>query len=330
MKFTKKIISKQVAVLSVIALVVAFLFPILAKAQNPASFLGGNIMTGTNNTSGDGTWIDPVSASPGEVIEFRVVAQNQTPGVTINNVKVSANLPAERSVSPTASATVTGDNASAVTDTVVVNVVGGSQQGFAYIPGHGRLFSPGCPSGCDVGDEVVSGGLNVGSLGPGESTQVLFKAYVTNIVSATPTPTISPTATPTVVPTVPPTVVPTQPPSPTPQPQGNITELINELINDIRNENRNSQDQTQNNNQTVNVTQSTAAVSAPVVAQAAVKPIVAPVKELPKTGLPLAVWALASLLPAGLGMKRINKKTEQNNSSSNVNHVWRKRVFNQE
>lgn len=170
----------------------AVLLPMLVLAQT-GTFQGGDIFTAVNNTDGQTTWANTVNADPGEVIEFRVLAWNIS-GTTINNVKVTANLPSAQATSLTASATVSGDNAASVSDTVVVNVVGGTQQGFAYLNGHARICMATCQSAPDT---VTTSGISVGNLGPGESAQVLWKAHVTNFIAApTPTPTPSPSPSP--------------------------------------------------------------------------------------------------------------------------------------
>ena len=53
---------------------------------------------------------------------------------------------------------------------------------------------------------------------------------------------------------------------------------------------------------------------------------VAGVKELPKTGLPLAVWAAAAFVPAGLKLRRF-KRGLSNDLSSHPNYIWEDRSF---
>lgn len=225
LKFRLLLIS-LIAILPVIAI---FTFYSVVAAQ---TFASGNHFLAANVTSG-ATWSDPQSGTPGQVIEFRMLAQNTEPNTTINNAKVTASLPSTPGTTITATATVSADNAASVSDTATINVTGGEMQGFAYIAGHVRIFSASCPSGCAGPDTVTSSGVSVGNLAFGESAQVLFKAYITNnpnptptptptpVVTPTPTPVVTPTPTPVVTPTPSPTPVVSPTPTPTPAPQGN-------------------------------------------------------------------------------------------------------------
>ncbi|MFA6454147.1 MAG: hypothetical protein WCV81_05480 [Microgenomates group bacterium] len=55
---------------------------------------------------------------------------------------------------------------------------------------------------------------------------------------------------------------------------------------------------------------------------------VAPVEELPKTGLPLAAWSLVGFLPAGFGLKRFSRTNKDN--LDRPLHIWQKREFEKE
>ncbi|MDD2823546.1 MAG: hypothetical protein PHQ59_05735 [Candidatus Daviesbacteria bacterium] len=55
---------------------------------------------------------------------------------------------------------------------------------------------------------------------------------------------------------------------------------------------------------------------------------VAPVEELPKTGLPLAAWSLVGFLPAGFGLKRFSKTNKENEGKPL--HIWQRREFEKE
>lgn len=310
-----KLFSKKIAFGCAALILAATLGVTLALAQAAPGFLGGNIMTATNNSSGSGAWSDPVSGNPGEVVEFRVVAQNQVPGTTANNVKVTASLPSARANPITASATVSADNASSMTDTATVNVNGGSQQGFAYIPGHVRVFSGSCPSGCAGPDSVTSSGVPVGNLGPGESAQVLFKAYITNIVPASPSPSPSPSPAATAAPVSQGGTV-SCPAGFTRTGEGsNIVCVQNQNQNTNTNTNTVTVNPTMTQTQTVQAAQPAASVPAPV-------RVVGPseLKELPKTGLPLVAWGLAGLLPVGAKLRKFGKIGEDN--TFNPSALW--------
>jgi hypothetical protein len=70
---------------------------------------------------------------------------------------------------------------------------------------------------------------------------------------------------------------------------------------------------------------------APVIQQPVQQPVVTPVaqvqsyvKELPNTGLPLAVWAAAAFLPAGLKFRRFAK---QNLETVSAQYLWEEKQF---
>lgn len=350
-----KINKKSIAITSaLIAISGAILFPVLVLAQATAVFRSGDIMTAGNRSHPTVDWGDPIDAAPGDAVEFRVVAQNTEPNSTMTNVTVTANLPSATATQLQASGTVSADNAASVSDTVAVNVTGGTTQAFAYLPGHARIFSNACPSGCAAGDTVTSNGINVGSLAWGESAQVLFKAYVTNFVAGTPTPTptvtVTPTPTPTVTvtPTPTPTGAPTVTPTPTPTPGavgGNNLQCPSGFVSIVSGSNIMCMQQSQNQNQSaaggsastgpinVSVAQPAGAVqlaAAPKVVAAApqVAGVSQKVTELPKTGLPVAAWVLSGLLPAGLGLRRFG--SGEKDQRSGARYLWQKREFEKE
>lgn len=101
----------------------------------------------------------------------------------------------------------------------------------------------------------------------------------------------------------------------------------NQNQNQAQNQNNN---QAQNNNQNVTATGGSSSSSSsssssvnltvnnPSTPQV-VSRVQTTVKELPKTGLPLAALALGGLLPAGLGLKKWSSKS---NSQSLANSIW--------
>lgn len=346
---------------TIFALLGMGIFTNLARAQGTTSFLGGNIMTVNNNARGGG-WNDPINALPGEAVEFRVLAQNQGSN-TANNVRVTGSLPSGRATTLVASSTVSADNAASVSDTATVNVENGTAQEFAYIPGHTTIFSPSCPSGCPGSDTIVGGGITVGNLDPGQSAQVTFKAYVSNIVGVTPTPTPTGTVTPTPTGTITPTATPTPTGTLTPTPTGTITPTVTitpsvapgnviqcpaGFVQTISGSNiicvQQVQSQSQNvttgdvsvNTGPVNVNVSQQAQAAPPAAPAAG---VAPVTQLPKTGLPFLAWTLPGLLPLGAGLKKFaagggsrhgRGAFGKGNSEQGARSIWQRREWERE
>lgn len=291
---------------ALVAMTGMLLFPRLSFAQSAPTFLTGDIVTATNNTTDpSGTWSDPVNATSGQIIEFRVMAQNQTPGTTAQNVTITAAVPVQPSPNPQVTATVSADNFPSTSDTATVHLTDGMQQGFAFVPGHVRIFSSSCPSGCVGSDSLATTGINVGNLAFGESVQVTFKAGLTNVPSSTPTP---PPSTPTVTPT---------PPTPTPSiggiqcGQGTVSVVINGAIQCQSQSQSQTVTQTNNNNQTVTVQASAPAAAQPAAPAPKVVTVAAtPVKQLPSTGLPIGGLALSGLAPVGWALRRFGKGNE--------------------
>lgn len=349
----KKWIALSGAVIAIIGFVIG---PNIIGAQQKPGFLIGNILVASNITSGDGDWHDPVNAVSGEKIEFSVLAQNMVPNTTVKNVRISARCHENPVRQPKASVLIRADNADTVTDTATVNLTDGKKQGLTYLPGHVRVFSKSCPNGCSGSDTVATGSLGVGNLGSGEAVQVAFKCLVTNNVTptptATPTKTPTPTATPTPTPTATPiaTPTPTEVPTLTPTPpQENVVQCPEGFVKTISGSNIICIQQVQSQNQTQNVVQevnasggsattgdvlvnvtSTGGTSAsttsvqPLVLSAATGP--SDVSELPKTGLPLAAWALTGLLPAGIGIRKFSSRGEKD-SKEGANYIWQWRQF---
>lgn len=316
----------------------------VSSAQAAASLAGGDFFQAFNNTTQEGTWRDPVSGAPGNVIEFRVTAKNNGDEVA-RRVQVwgstTGQVPQDPASQHVFSAKIAHVGGPELTDTVTVNIIG-KPQGMRYRVGHARLQGVtnlyNCPSACDIGDNVL-GGIEVGDIQPGTFVEVTYKADITNDVEPTPTPTPSPTPTPTPSPSPTPTPTPTPSPavSPSPSPSpaaggvscpdGTTQELRDNVIVCVQtintNTNTNTQTQTQNNNQNVTVTQTAPAPA--VVAAAAPSGQVLGVKELPKTGLPLVAWTALALLPAGLKIKKFSKVGED--AKSDPNYLWENRQF---
>lgn len=301
-----------------------------ARAQEVAGFRTGDLLVAANNTTGT-DWSDPVLANPGEAVEFNMLAQNIVPNSTAHNVVIAAFLPSAMHPSPlVAQAYVFSNDGGSVNDTVTVNFTGAQQQTFQYIPGHTRIFSPTCPSGCAGPDTVLGDGVPVGDLNYGESAQVLWKAYVSNFVveQPTPTPTLVPTPTPTLVPTPPPTMVPTPPPTHIPTPPPTIVPTPVPTLPPPPPTQVQNQTNNQNQNVTVNVPPAQGAVLA--VNTSAQPKVIAtsgtPITTLPKTGLPLAGWALMGLLPAGAGLKKkLGLGSAEQDETANF--IWEEREF---
>lgn len=205
---------KDKSLVSILALltlgILIFSFPYLAKATT--AFRSGNIFDGGNRTDRVVDWQDPIPADPGEVIEFRVLVQNDG-NENANNTTVKVDFPSTLSNTLVSTVHITSTNTTAVSDTVTVNVSGSTGQLHTLIPGHTKMYGPGC-NPCTLPDSIDGAGVTIGPVAPGTSNsfQVLFKAYVTN-KPPSPTPTPTPTATPTATPTPTPTATPTTSPT---------------------------------------------------------------------------------------------------------------------
>lgn len=289
-------------------LAVGLIGPLAFKAYADNLFAGGNFMTAVNNTQRNADWADPVSANPGEIIEYRMVAQNVQSGAVARDVTFHVNFPTSPSNSPQVQSVISANGVS-VSDTATVNVTGSAGYLINYESGHTRVFSPRCPNGCNADDSFRDGGnINVGDLAFGESAQVLFKAGITN-----PAPTPTPTPTPTPAPT------PTPTPTPTPAPVVPAPVNINNTNN---NTNNNSNSNTNNNNISVQATGGSVGVGAPAPAQSSQ---VLGVTTLPKTGLPELAWSALAFVPAGFGLRKFRgiKKTLADAPS----YIWENRKF---
>jgi len=365
------------------------------SARAAASLQGGDFMQAFNNTTQEGTWRDPVSANPGDVIEFRVTVRNNgdTPA---RDVQVWGSVTGQVPQDPAQQLVITGkindpDAASSITDTATVNINGNTPVGMRYYPGHARINGVtdiyNCPNTCNISDNGVLGGFEIGDIAPGDFAELTFKASLSAITptpTPTPTPTITPTPTPTVSVTPTPTPTPTVTITPTPTPTISITPTPTPTVSVtptptptvtitptptppqgsqtitlkcpdgrditvIAGENANvntlcqsqQQQQTQNNTQTNTQTQTATTGSsssssssnvtvnnpAPAVITTSATQVagVTAVKELPKTGLPLLVWAAAAFLPAGYKLRKLGSSGQILDETANF--IWEEREF---
>lgn len=310
-------------------------------AHASALLAGGDFMQAFNNTTQQGTWTDTVSANPGEIIEYRITARN-IGDQPADHVQVWGSITGQVPQGPDTQLVITGKIATAsnggneVTDTATVNVLGSAPQGLRYTIGHARLNGASCPNTCDIGDNVL-GGIDVGTIQPGDFVEVTFKAGLTNNVPS-PTPTATPTPTPTATPTPTPTSNPTPTPTVTPVggvtcPSGFVSVVSGSNILCMEQNQEQSQSQTAtggSSSSTVNVANSSTSpqvlvpVSTSTVKVAGTSTSMQ-VKELPKTGLPLAGWILSGFLPAGLGLKRFGSNSKDKIDSAK--YLWQKREF---
>lgn len=142
----------------------------------------GDVLVASNQTQGHTKWYDPENAYPGDVIAFNLYVENGCAGTIVHQVVVSTVLPSAAMNPLTAYGYIFSDNG-AIDDKVRVEVTG-DPQAFEYIPGHVWIVSPKCPSGCPGPDDIMTNGLSLGDLSPGQKADVSWLAYVTNYVAS--------------------------------------------------------------------------------------------------------------------------------------------------
>ncbi|MCX6816574.1 MAG: hypothetical protein NTZ93_01780 [Candidatus Beckwithbacteria bacterium] len=136
---------------------------------------GGDILAGKNLTLGNADYVDPVSGNADQTLRLRVRIVNQGT-VDAENVRVKFNL--GNGVAPLVE--ISADNSGSQSDIVNLNPGGSSLN---FITGSGKKYGPVCPSGCSVGDEVVSSGVSLGNVSPGEaqSYQISIELQVVGV-----------------------------------------------------------------------------------------------------------------------------------------------------
>lgn len=197
-----------------------FLFPLLAFAQAPRfniftpythnqEYNRDYYLLDIKNDTQAGSWNDPISANPGDVLTFSVYYHNGVNGTTAHNTKIRVSIPSTTGTQIISTAYLWADNAenataaNPFTETGTVNI--SSPQGLEYIPGSTRWF----PNQADwrsasptpfpfgqSGDEIVGPGVNIGDIiGCWEfSGQVIFKVRVSSANPVSPNLAINKTA----------------------------------------------------------------------------------------------------------------------------------------
>jgi hypothetical protein len=298
-----------------LTLIALSMVSVMSIALNPtpvqaaAQLQGGDFMQVFNNTTQEGTWRDPVTATSGQIIEYRITAKN-IGDEPAHDVQVWGSIDGRVPQGPSNQLVITGKIANAnfggteLTDTATVNITG-QAEGLRYVPGHARLNGVtdkyNCPNTCDIPD-IVLGGFNVGTIQPGDFVEVTFKGGLTN----------TPGSTPTVTPTVAPTVTPT-PGQNLQCPAGFNGTISGSNIVCVQ------------QSQTATGGSATANATGGSVNITTTNPTTQTVSSLPKTGLPIAAWAMSGLLPVGLGFKRFGKNLSDNKNIAA--YLWQEREY---
>lgn len=175
-------LSRFLVALSLVLAVGFVLQPIFLMVRAAgASFGSGNIVDGKNITSGDATYIDPITAQNGNTVRMRIKAVNKGSDAAANT-KVTfdfSNAQAPR-------ATVTADGVSEVSDSLSISPSGATLQ---LVPGSGKKYGPpSCSAGCAVSDTEINSGVLLGTVNAGEaaSYQVTVEFTVTGTPTTTP------------------------------------------------------------------------------------------------------------------------------------------------
>src|SRR5258708_4712483 len=115
----------------------------VSQAHAASKLEGGNFMTAFNNTTQEGTFRDPVSAKPGDVIEYSVMVKN-VGDQPAPDVQVWGSVTGQVPQDPAKQLVITGKinnpaEPSSITDTATVNITGDMPVGMRYYPGHARI-----------------------------------------------------------------------------------------------------------------------------------------------------------------------------------------------
>lgn len=139
----------------------ALLVPVLALSGSTmvaaaGQIEGGNIYRVKNMTQ-NGQFTDPASATCNDTVQFRVRIHNPGPG-PLNNVRVSATLPAGEARSHSSTATVSASDApDVITDTAGVNL--DKAGSLNYISGTTELLDPHGSKLQNLADGITTGGV---------------------------------------------------------------------------------------------------------------------------------------------------------------------------
>jgi uncharacterized repeat protein (TIGR01451 family) len=311
----KKAILNTLAALTIGISTLTFTTPALADVN-----MYDNFFTVGNNTAPKGDPAKSVDAAPQNVVEFFIRVRN-TGSEDAKDVQVWATLPSGPNLHLVTTANIRPNNRDRVnvqiSDQTTVNVTGGQPVQLAFLPGHTRFAGVtnkfNCPNVCDINDQDIINGIDVGDVPAGQEVQVAFKAFLTNVPN--PSATVAPTTAPTQAPTAAPTA--SAPANNVQCPAGTTFSRI-EGNNIICINNVNNNNNTNNNNQTITITIPT---GSPTVLAAATTNV----KELPNTGLPLAGLALAGLTPVGVKLRKSGKL-----ANLSPNFVWEKRELDKQ
>jgi uncharacterized repeat protein (TIGR01451 family) len=192
-------VSKIAAGLAV-APVLAFSAPVFATG-NPGQIEFGDIYRAKNVTT-NSAFADNVTATCGQTVQFRVRIHNGGPA-TLTNVKVAASLVTASGTSHGSTVTVTADNnLDGRTVTANAGVTTDKATTATYVSGSTQLLNYSITPGgesviANLPDGILSGGVNVGSVGPTtpQTEEVQFQAKLNCETTPPVTPPVTPPTT---------------------------------------------------------------------------------------------------------------------------------------
>jgi len=142
--------------------------PLQILASGPQfNFLPGDyeLLRGANATAGETNWHDPISAESSDTVAMIVYYHNGVEQTVAHNTRIKVVLP--NPDQPTTTLTSTGylwaDNASQITDTLVVN--SSENSSLEYIPGTTQQYKDGGQTPIALPDGITSAeGINIGNV----------------------------------------------------------------------------------------------------------------------------------------------------------------------
>jgi hypothetical protein len=182
--FTK--ITKAIAIV-----LTSLIVPAIGLATTtPSPILDANNLYQIANATNMGSWGTSATATYGDTVSYLVHVHNNVIGSTANNVNVKVTLPTTNFTSYSSVATVSADNATAVTGSTTLTLSEASK--LNYIPGSTIMYDHNNQVLGTLPDTIMTTGVNVGNInGCWEyETWIRFKVKVADRIPV-PTCTIS-------------------------------------------------------------------------------------------------------------------------------------------
>lgn len=156
---------RTLLIASGLVLALAFIIPTVYSTGPQFNYMEDDLKTivAGNQTQG-GDWQDnAVSAKPGDVISFQIYYHNGVENTWAKNTRVRADLPDQASTKLRVNGFVWANNASVVTDSVLINV--DKPQNLEYIPGSTKWFPDRSQTGQTIKDGITTAdGVSIGDI----------------------------------------------------------------------------------------------------------------------------------------------------------------------